>query len=69
MCMTVMGKDGKLHCYGGNEVELVGKIEDKKTTQKSHEEIMKSALERLGEIKFAGKIKKYDKNYFNDTIY
>lgn len=58
MCMTVMGKDGKLHCYGGNEVELVGKIEDKKTTQRSHEEIMKSVLERLGEMKFAGKIKK-----------
>ena len=69
MCMTVMGKDGKLHCYGGNEVELVGKIEDKKTTQRNHEEIMKSALERLREMKFAGKIKKYDKTYFNDTIH
>lgn len=69
MCMTVMGKDGKLHCYGGNEVELVGKIENKKTTQRSHEEIMKSALERLGEMKFAGKIKKYGKTYFNDTIH
>ena len=30
MCMTVMGEDGKLHRYGGNEVELVGKIGDKK---------------------------------------
>ena len=69
MCMTVMGKDGKLHCYGGNEVELVGKIEDKKTTQRSHEEIMKSALERLGEMKFDEKKKKYDKTYFNDTIH
>lgn len=69
MCITVMGKDGKLHCHGGNEVELVGKIEDKKTAQRSHEEIMKSALERLGEMKFAGKIKKYDKTYFNDIIH
>ena len=69
MCMTVMGKDGKLHIYGGNEVELVGKIGDKKATPRSHEEIMKSALERLGEMKFAGKIKKYDKTYFNDTIH
>lgn len=30
MCMTLMGKDGKLHIYGGNEVELVGKIGERK---------------------------------------
>ena len=70
MCMTVIGKDGKLHCYGGNEVELVGKIGDKKATPRSHEEIMKSVSERVKEV--AGntwKIKKYDKTYFNDTIH
>lgn len=50
MCMTVMGKDRKLHCYGGNEVELVGKIGDKKATPRSHEEIMKSVSERAKEV-------------------
>ena len=55
MCMTVMGKDGKLHIYGGNEVELVGKIGDKKATSRSHEEIMKSALERIGELNLLGR--------------
>ena len=69
MCMTVMGKDGKLHIYGGNEVELVGKIGDKKATPRSHEEIMKSVSERAKEVVGnTWKIKKYDKTYFNDTI-
>lgn len=45
MCMTVMGKDGKLHHYGGNEVELVGKIGDKKDIPITHEEIVKSVSE------------------------
>lgn len=70
MCMTVMGKDGKLHIYGGNEVELVGKIGDKKATPRSHEEIMKSVSENIrGMAEIAGKIKKYDKTYFNNTIH
>ena len=70
MCMTVMGKDGKLHIYGGNEVELVGKIGDKKATPRSHEEIMKSVSERAKEVVGnTWKIKKYDKTYFNDTIH
>lgn len=49
MCMTVMGKDGKLHCYGGNEVELVGKIGDKKHIPITHEEIVKSVSEGVRE--------------------
>ena len=70
MCMTVMGKDGKLHIYGGNEVELVGKIGDKKATPRSHEEIMKSVSERAKEVVGnTWKIKKYDKAYFNDTVH
>ena len=70
MCMTVMGKDGKLHIYGGDEVELVGKIGDKKATPRSHEEIMKSVSERAKEVVGnTWKIKKYDKTYFNDTIH
>ena len=70
MCMTVMGEDGKLHRYGGNEVELVGKIGDKKATQRSHEEIMKSVSERAKEVVGnTWKIKKYDKTYFNDTVH
>ena len=70
MCMTVMGEDGKLHRYGGNEVELVGKIGDKKATPRSHEEIMKSVSERAKEVVGnTWKIKKYDKTYFNDTIH
>ena len=70
MCMTVMGKDGKLHIYGGNEVELVGKIGDKKATPRSHEEIMKSVSERAKEVVGNNwKIKKYDKTYFNVTIH
>ena len=70
MCMTVMGKDGKLHIYGGNEVELVGKIGDKKATPRSREEIMKSVSERAKEVVGnTWKIKKYDKTYFNDTIH
>ena len=70
MCMTVMGKDGKLHIYGGNEVELVGKIGDKKATPRSHEEIMKSVSERAKEVVGnTWKIKKYDKTYFNDTVH
>ena len=68
--MTVMGKDGKLHIYGGNEVELVGKIGDKKATPRSHEEIMKSVSERAKEVVGnTWKIKKYDKTYFNDIIH
>ena len=70
MCMTVMGKAGKLHIYGGNEVELVGKIGDKKATPISHEEIMKSVSERAKEVVGnTWKIKKYDKTYFNDTVH
>ena len=69
MCMTVMGKDGKLHIYGGNEVEKEKKIGDKKATPRSHEEIMKSVSERAKEVVGnTWKIKKYDKTYFNDTI-
>ena len=69
MCMTVMGKDGKLHIYGGNEVELVGKIGDKKATPRSHEEIMKSVSERAKEVvENTWKIKKYDKTYFNENV-
>ena len=65
-----MGKDGKLHIYGGNEVELVGKIGDKKATPRSHEEIMKSVSERAKEVVGnTWKIKKYDKIYFNDTVH
>ena len=49
MCMTVMGEDGKLHRYGGNEVELVGKIGDKKDIPITHEEIVKSVSEGVRE--------------------
>lgn len=70
MCMTVMGKDGKLHCYGGNEVELVGKIGDKKATPRSHEEIVKSVSEGVREaVENAIKVSRYGKTYFNDTIH
>ena len=50
MCMTVMGEDGKLHRYGGNEVELVGKIGDKKDIPITNEEIVKSVSERADYI-------------------
>ena len=50
MCMTVMGEDGKLHRYGGDEVELVGKIGDKKSTPITNEEIAKSVSERVREV-------------------
>ena len=70
MCMTVMGKDGKLHIYGGNEVELVGKIGDKKATSRSHEEIMKSVSEAVREaVENATKASRYGKTYFNDIIH
>ena len=71
MCMTVMGKDGKLHIYGGNEVELVGKIGDKKVTSRSHEEIVKSVSEGVREaVENAIKVSRYGKeNYFNDIIH
>ena len=49
MCMTVLGKDGKLHIYGGNEVELVGKIGDKKDIPITNEEIVKSVSEGVRE--------------------
>ena len=49
MCMTVMGEDGKLHRYGGNEVELVGKIGDKKDIPITNEEIVKSVSEGVRE--------------------
>lgn len=68
MCMTVMGKDGKLHIYGGNEVELVGKIGDKKATPISNEEIVKSVSEAVREAVENAKGNKYGKTYFNDTI-
>ena len=71
MCMTVMGKDGKLHIYGRNEVELVGKIGDKKATPITNEEIAKSVSERVREaVENAIKVSRYGKkNYFNDTIH
>lgn len=70
MCMTVMGKDGKLHFYGGNEVELVGKNGDKKATPRSHEEIVKSISEAVREaVENAAKVSRYGKTYFNDTIH
>ena len=71
MCMTVMGKDGKLHIYGGNEVELVGKIGDKKATPISNEEIVKSVSEGVREaVENAIKVSRYGKeNYFNDIIH
>lgn len=70
MCMTVMGKDGKLHCYGGNEVELVGKIGDKKATPISNEEIVKSVSEAVREAVGNGiKVSRHGKeNNFNVTI-
>ena len=70
MCMTVMGEDGKLHRYGGDEVELVRKIGDKKSTPITNEEIAKSVSERVREVcGNTWKIKKYDKTYFNDIIH
>ena len=71
MCMTVMGKDGKLHIYGGNEVELVGKIGDKKDIPITHEEIVKSVSEGVIEaVENAIKVSRYGKeNHFNDTIH
>lgn len=70
MCMTVMGKDGKLHIYGGNEVELVGKIGDKKDIPIANEEIVKSVSERAKEVvENAIKVSRYGKTYFNDTIH
>lgn len=64
MCMTVMGKDGKLHIYGGNEVELVGKIGDKKATPRSHEEIAKSVSEAVREAVENAKGNKIWQNLF-----
>lgn len=70
MCMTVMGEDGKLHRYGGNEVELVGKIGDKKDIPISNEEIVKSVSEAVREaVENAAKVSRYGKTYFNDTIH
>lgn len=68
MCMTLMGKDGKLHHYGGNEVELVGKIGDKKATSISNEEIAKSVSEAVREAVEMLKVTRYGKTYFNDTV-
>lgn len=64
MCMTLMGKDGKLHIYGGNEVELVGKIGDKKATPISHEEIVKSVSEAVREAVENAKGNKIWQNLF-----
>ena len=70
MCMTVMGKDGKLHIYGGNEVELVGKIGDKKDIPITNEEIVKSVSEAVREaVENATKASRYGKTYFNDIIH
>lgn len=70
MCMTLMGKDGKLHIYGGNEVEIVGKIGDKKATPISNEEIVKSVSEAVREaVENATKVSRYGKTYFNDIIH
>lgn len=70
MCMTVIGEDGKLHRYGGNEVELVGKIGDKKATSISNEEIVKSVSEAVREaVENATKASRYGKTYFNDIIH
>ena len=64
MCMTVMGEDGKLHRYGGNEVELVGKIGDKKDIPITNEEIVKSVSEAVREaIEKAKKTSRYNKTY------
>lgn len=64
MCMTLMGKDGKLHHYGGNEVELVGKIGDKKATSISNEEIAKSVSEAVREAVENAKGNKIWQNLF-----
>lgn len=64
MCMTLMGKDGKLHIYGGNEVELVGKIGDKKATPISNEEIAKSVSEAVREAVENAKGNKIWQNLF-----
>lgn len=70
MCMTVMGEDGKLHRYGGNEVELVGKIGDKKSAPITNEEIVKSVSEAVREaVENATKASRYGKTYFNDIIH
>ena len=64
MCMTLMGKDGKLHIYGGNEVELVGKIGDKKATPISSEETVKSVSEAVREAVENAKGNKIWQNLF-----